>query len=503
MRPAWRPWRIVAAALIPVALLMSLVSWAFASPVGAAPDDDYHLASIWCAQGDRPGLCEPGAEADERSVPRGTVLASLCYAHHPEIPGDCPVAKSDELVTTDRGDFNDHGYPPIYYAVMSVFASTHEATAVLTIRIFNAFLYVAMLSALFLLLPARRRGLLVWSALATLIPLGFFLIASTNPSGWAITSATTLWLALLGYYEARGLGTRIGLGVLATVSVLMGAGARADAAAYGVLAMILVVLLKAERTRVFWLRTILPVALSLVSALLYFSASQGGIVTRATTALSPYDFVWLLWKDLLDLPWLYAGAFGYAPLGWLDTFMPLTVWGTISLVVCGLMFWGIGRMTRRKLWAVGIAAFALVFVPIYILMHDRIWVGAGVQPRYLYPLIVLLVGLCLYGLDRFDLGLGRTQLVVTGSLLIAGFTIALYVNIHRYTTGTDVKTLNLNTNVAWWWDIPLHPMQWWVLGALAFAVAVAAAVVLGLSTAHRNALRGVRYRALETTVAGE
>jgi hypothetical protein len=42
-----------------------------------------------------------------------------------------------------------------------------------------------------------------------------------------------------------------------------------------------------------------------------------------------------------------------------------------------------------------------------------------------------------------------------------------------------------------------------VLGAFAFAVAVAAAVVLGLSTARRNALRGFRYRALETTVAGE
>ncbi|MDR6612450.1 DUF2142 domain-containing protein [Leifsonia sp. 1010] len=503
MRAAWKPWRIVVAVLMPVALFFGLVAWAFASPVGAAPDDDYHLTSIWCAQGDRAGLCEPGPKPDERSVPRAMTLSSLCYAHHSEIPGKCAIPDAEGLVPTDRGNFNDHGYPPVYYAVMSVFASPHLGTAVISIRVFNAFLYVGLLTALFLLLPARRRGLLVWSALATLIPLGLFLVASTNPSGWAVLSATTLWLALLGYYEAASRGRTIGLGVVAAISTIIGAGARADAATYGVLAMILVVVLKAERTRAFLLRSLLPVGLAIVSVLLYLSASQGGVITRQHSTLPPYEFAWLLWKNLLDLPWFYASSFGYTGLGWLDTFMPVSVWGSVTLVVSGLAFWGLGRMTARKVVVLAISALAVVFVPLYILMREQIHVGTGVQPRYIYPLLILLVGLCLYGMNRFDLGLSRLQLIVMGALLIGANGIALYTNIHRYTTGTDAQYLNLNSGVVWWWPIPVLPMQMWVLGSFAFAVAVAAAVVLGLSTARRNALRGFRYRALESTVTGE
>ena len=503
MNLAHKPWRIVVAALIPIALFMSLVVWAFASPVGAAPDDDYHIASIWCAQGDRAGVCEAGASEGERLVPRATVLSSICYAHHSDVNGNCPVPDAQSLVPTDRGNFNDHGYPPVYYAAMSVFASSHLNASVITIRVVNAFLYVAMLTALFLLLPVRRRGLLVWSALATLIPLGMFLVASTNPSGWAVLSATTLWLALLGYYETTSRGRRIGLGILAALSTIIGAGARADAATYGVLAMILVVVLKAERTRLFLLRSLLPVALTIVSVLLYLSASQGGVITRQATPLSPYEFVWLLWKNLIDLPWFYASSFGYTGLGWLDTFMPVAVWGSVLLVVCGLGFWGLGRVTWRKVVVVAVAALAAIVVPLYILMREHIHVGTGVQPRYIYPLLILLIGLCLYGLNRFDLGLSRTQLVLAGALLVIANTVAVYVNIHRYTTGTDVQNLNLNSNVAWWWPIPVHPTQMWLLGAFAFAVAVAAVVTLALADARRNGLTGFRYRALDPSMAGE
>jgi hypothetical protein len=504
MTAPWRPWKIAVAVLVPIALFLSLVSWAFTSPVGSSPDDDYHLASIWCAQGDRAGLCEPGATPDERSVPRATVLSSICYAHHSDINGNCAVPDAAGLVSTDRGNFHDHGYPPVYYAVMSVFASPHIGASVLAIRVANAFLYVALVSALVLLLPIRRRGVLVWSALATLVPLGMFLVSSTNPSGWAVLSATTLWIALLGYYEAVGRGRRIGLAVVAAASTLIGAGARADAATYGVLAMVLVVVLRAERTRVFWLRTILPAVLAVVSVLLYLSASQGGIVSRPHGSLSGYDFVFLLWSNLVNLPWFYAGSFGYdlAGLGWLDTFMPITVWGSVLLVVIGLAFWGLGRMTWRKAVVVGIAALALIVVPLYILMREHINVGTGVQSRYIYPLLILVVALCLYGLNRFDLGLNRVQLVLAGALLVLANTIALYVQIHRYTTGSNEKALNLNTNVAWWWPIPIHPMQMWILASVLFAVAVAGVVVLSAVTARRNGWIGPRYRALDPADIG-
>ena len=62
--------RIVA----PLLLLFALAAWAVASPVGAAPDDDFHLASIWCATGDDERCIVATAEVrnsvEERPVDR-------------------------------------------------------------------------------------------------------------------------------------------------------------------------------------------------------------------------------------------------------------------------------------------------------------------------------------------------------------------------------------------------------------------------------------------------
>ena len=53
-RTRLRWWRVV----LPLALLVVFGSWAVTSPVGSSPDDDYHLSSIWCAGGERSGVCE-------------------------------------------------------------------------------------------------------------------------------------------------------------------------------------------------------------------------------------------------------------------------------------------------------------------------------------------------------------------------------------------------------------------------------------------------------------
>ena len=41
--------RIPLLALAPVLALLTLTAWVFASPIGAGPDDDFHLVSSWCA----------------------------------------------------------------------------------------------------------------------------------------------------------------------------------------------------------------------------------------------------------------------------------------------------------------------------------------------------------------------------------------------------------------------------------------------------------------------
>src|SRR5690606_6641065 len=102
-----------------------------------------------------------------------------------------------------RGNFNG-GYPPLYYAAMGVFAGPDVAISVLVMRAINVLLFVGFASVLFFLLPAARRPTLIWGWLLTTVPLGAFLIASNNPSAWAITGVGSAFLATLGYLESNG-----------------------------------------------------------------------------------------------------------------------------------------------------------------------------------------------------------------------------------------------------------------------------------------------------------
>ncbi|MDR6973261.1 DUF2142 domain-containing protein [Leifsonia shinshuensis] len=471
--------RTVIAALIPVALLAALLSWALASPVGASPDEDYHLGSIWCAQGDRAGLCESTADPGVKRVPASVTKAAKCYAFDILHSGRCPDAGSQELTTSKRGTFNDHGYPPVFYLTMSVFVSQHTAASVLAMRAFNAVLFVGLLTALFLLLSPPRRGIVLWGGLIALVPFGMFIIPSVNPSGWAAISAVTLWLCLIGFYEAQTRGRMIGLGALATVATLMGAGARSDAATYSVLAMVVVVLLKAERTRAFWLKSILTLVLAIVCVVFFLTGSQGGVINPETAApLSGRQTLALAVANLLQLPSLWTGTLGTWGLGWLDTLMPAIVWVPSVTLVAGVAFGALRYAPLRKALAVGLVGLALVAVPLYVLVHDRVTVGNGVQPRYIYPLILLFVGVCLWGLRRLGLGLSGVQLIlIVGGLWLANH-VALYTNLRRYVTGEAAQGLNLDAGADWWWHLPFGPIWVWVIGSLAFLAALAAAAVV-------------------------
>src|SRR5690606_31144837 len=105
--------------------------------------------------------------------------------------------------TTERVNFYG-AYPPVFHAVLSVFVVTDVQVSVILMRLFSSLVFTAMATALFLLLPAPRRQSLVWSWLVTTVPLGLFVLTSTNPSAWAIAGVGLGGLALVGYYETTG-----------------------------------------------------------------------------------------------------------------------------------------------------------------------------------------------------------------------------------------------------------------------------------------------------------
>ncbi len=471
--------------LAPILAFVALGAWAYASPVGSSPDDDHHLISIWCADGNEAN-CLPGTSAANRYVPE-PFSGIACFAYDEERSAACQTRAfadgSAPTYLTDRGNFRG-GYPPVYYATMGLFATPDILASAVAMRFINIALFVGITTALFVLLPIRRRPLLLWGWLITMVPLGLFLIASNNPSGWSITGVGSAWIALLGYFETTG-RRRIALGALFALSVVMAAGSRADAAFFTIGGIAVVLILKFMRSRAFLLSAILPVAGLIVAAAFFATSGQIGagidgftkVATAsagASTAEAPVDAFALLAYNLINLPYLWTGIFGGWGLGWLDTILPWLVVTAGTAVFVGVGFTGLSKMDWRKIAVVGGVGFVLIALPLYVLTKGGDGVGANVQPRYLLPLIVMLAGLLLFEPVGRRIRFTRLQLVVVAVALAASNFIALQTNIRRYVTGTDSLGLNLNDGAEWWWSaVPFSPMVIWIVGSLAFAGAAA------------------------------
>lgn len=469
-------------ALVPVLALLTLLAWVFASPIGAGPDDDYHLVSTWCAGATADETCVPTGKGAERKI--SVELAEIsCFGGNAQQSAACQDAifdgdVTDDLVVTDRGNFYSE-YPPLYYAVMSVFTSADVQLSALLMRVFTVSLFVAMLTALYLLLPGARRPALVVGWLVTTIPLGVFLLASNNPSAWATVGVGTSWIALIGYFETTG-RRRVGLGALYALGVVMAAGSRGDAAVYVGLATVLALVCVFRPRREFFRAALLPVAMGVVALTFLLLSRQAGAgligftETPAANAgedpgpgaesLSAFGS---LAYNVLNAPFLWVGVLGEWGLGWLDTAMPAIV--VLAAVGAFVMagFLGLGRVSRRKGIAVAVVGLVLWVVPVFVLQQGGDTVGENLQPRYLLPLIVLLGGLLAIDAPSPRWTMGQLRIVAVA--LAVAHTVALYFNLRRYLTGVGGGGLNLDIDPEWWWNAPFSPMFVWIVGSLAYA----------------------------------
>ena len=469
-------------ALAPLLALVVLSAWAFASPVASSPDDDFHLVSIWCSTGND-AYCQAGSADENRLVPYA-VLKAPCFKSNSFASAACQDSldfESSEMIQTKRGNFSG-AYPPLYYSVMSVFVGPDVQVSVLAMRIFNIILFIGITTSLYLLLPRSRRPALVWGWLITTMPLGVFLLASNNPSAWAIAGVGSAWLALLGFYESRSRAKRWSLGALVVVSVLMAAGSRGDSAVYVVGALGVAAILAFTNTRTFWMLSILPAVLSAVAVGFFLSARQtasgvsgftGGDAVAATEqtagvvdSLSGFA---LFAYNLLSIPFMWLGAFGGWPLGWIDTPLPVIVMFLGVAAFIGVGFVGLSILNGRKVFVVAAVGLVLTLLPIYVLTQGGDTVGEEVQPRYILPLIVLFGGVLIVQVGRKAFALSRVQAIAVVFVLSVANLVALHMNIRRYVTGIDAPGWNLNAGAEWFWSGAPAPMVVWAIGTIAFA----------------------------------
>ena len=469
---------VLLAALAVIGLILGLGAWGLSSAVGSSPDEDFHLASIWCGLGDREALCASTTEPGHRLIESGLNRAA-CYAFEPEVSAGCQSAlgifANSEVIDSTRGSFSAN-YPPVFYATMGIFASPDIEASVMVMRFVNVLVFAGSFIALLLLLPIQLRRTQFWMWAATVVPLGTFLIASVNPSSWAITGVGTSWIALYGFFRSSG-KRQFGLGILFIFEVLIASGARADAAIYTIIGSALVIALSWRRERAFVLQLLLPFIGASIALAFYSMTLQAGVASTGLADgeldVSGRSSAGVLAANLIQLPMLWIGAFGYWGLGWLDTEMPALVWVSSVTVVIGLIFYSRKSTTRRENLALLVLGIILYALPLYVLQKGLNHVGEQVQPRYILPLIIVFAGIAFLSFARKGFSLTRLQSIFVIVLLVIANSLALFVNSKRYVSGISRSSgFSLNSNVEWWWNIPLDPMMNWFIGSIGFAVAV-------------------------------
>lgn len=469
---SWR--RLLLAVLVPLLLFVALASWSFSSPVAATPDEDFHLASTWCGLGERPGLCEnPGGDTYARLVPAALPTAT-CYAFQAEESAACWDSDLPGMTLVERANA-DGLYPPVFYAVMSVFASPDIPASVMAMRLFNAAFAVGLLTAVFWALPRWIRPALVVSVAATSVPLGVFVLGSINPSSWAVLSGATVWICLYSATQTGGRHRAV-LSALAVFGAVIGAGARADAAVYAVFGVVLALVLGARTGRQQLVPLIVGGGIVVVSVAFYVGAGQGGAVVTGlaggSATLSGQQIV----SNFLEVPSLWVGALGGWALGWIDTNLPAVVEVLATAVFAGALFVGLRHVATRRVIAVVLALVALWAVPFFLLYQSRTVVGDLVQPRYILPLMVIAIGVASLRPDADAAWRGMRAWLAATALTVA-FTVALHTNMQRYTTGVDRFGIDPGAGAEWWWGGAPSPLATWIIGTLAFATALVLLIV--------------------------
>ncbi len=463
--------------------------WAVTSPVGSAPDDDYHLSSIWCGRGIQTGVCEQDpAYPDTRKVPRNVVDASDCFRFLPGQTARCQWASREDttMVWTERINDLQGLYPPGFYKVMSVFVGPNVERSVVAMRLFNALLAALLMAAIMRLTPKGIASAAMIAIPVSFIPLGIFVTVSTNPSAWTIIGLAGYWAFALAWlhrgdpvgpdadapddpqkFDRRG--ALLGAGTF--ICAFLAMSSRVDSNVYVVLATLVVLTMhgwrKARRQPV---RLASLGLLCLAAVVLYFTVSSAALLGAGGGSGVTGDQdsgLGLLLTNITQLPQLFEGIVG-GSLGWFDTNMPAIVTFIGVMAVGALLYRGLAQASTRQIVSMSIAVSALILVPLAYLQSQHLNVGELVQPRYILPLLTILIATaCLSSNPLRRLNLPKAPAITIGALLSISACVAYWVNIQRYIAGQFHPLIEGTLPIKWspLLHAPLIPVS--ILTALA------------------------------------
>jgi hypothetical protein len=487
-------------ALLAVLLTVAFGSWIYAAPEASDPDGNFHLTSIWCGGGFRQGVCEQALTNQGKPV-IGVVRVPEAVA---KAKNGLNELSSQEFVFSTYHNLNStYGdYPKGFFWVQSKFLQTSITQTVLILRWINVLLFVLFFVLANRLLSENLRISLNLAQLVLLMPLGIFVIASNNPSSWAVTGVSTYWAFLFGFLTSKSKRNTFLLGLLSFLSATTASFARGDAAMFVVAISVLVVLVvyarKLVELRKLFSRCKLLIFVLFSTLVSVFSSGHSQTISEGFTdpkgylGRNPSTFFDLdinrVLYNFVKMPEVLMGAFGLdgtsGELGWGDVPIPEMVFLGMFSLLNYLILNCFGKRSKLELLSLSSLLLGLCFVALKILHESGKVLPQFIQTRYFIPLLVALFGLYLSG-STLSLRIAESKTLrrFIATALITSFALSLHSTMSHYIHQTTIFDWNLNDNRVWWWDGEIQPMTIWSIGSMAFAKLVS---MLFLETEIKN-----------------
>jgi len=472
-----------------------LVIWAFASPAGSARDEAYHLASIYCGQGDDPKLC-PQRVRDEQSgllLSEVPMTLSICGAPVGE-PFVCPSSPTSKnwYIT------NDGLYPSYYYWTMNHLAvpNNHQMTLIL-IRLTNAALSALALATTLTLMARSATMAYLLAVLGTATPLVLFLSSSANPRAWSLIGIGMAWPIIGGLLEelVRSIRNhkRIAAQVLTLLaSFMLAAMSRWDSAVmwafvatWGIILQVRPRALSSRVKSYFVISAVLLMSVPFWPA--GFRQGLGFSAVNVRYRISENEIPALVHWLLHALP-KAAEVLGEGEITYPNLRMPDLVSVIGITVVGGLLWWAwAGRRRLVTLFAV----MTIVFTGLILFTHAKVVDDLdpfNIIAQYVVMYVPAVVGLLLSSGTQF----GKRPIpqsaieLVTWPLILA-HTLSLFTLVERF---ADRQYFGLRFIPegpgSWWWKwMPFGPNAWVAIGCLLFAVLVLEIRNVSVEAAHK------------------
>ena len=320
----------------------------------------------------------------------------------------------------------------------------------------------------------ERKWAVLLALFVGMVPVGLFIIPSTNPSSWAIVGVFSAAICAMNFLLSSKRSNRV-IAVLGfIVALLFTRNVRGDVNIMLAICVTLGALSgffirETDRSHKFDRAKLLKLCFLVVPGLLYIHLK---IFSLYPWSVISYILNGSFYSFSNDSPQAFLGFLGGSiQLGSAD-FAPTPVVLILMSVGFATFIVITARFVPLKVKISSGFGLSLLFFMSYWFSLGAI----GLASRYV--MAIYLVSLATFsasavsGRKLINFQFSKSSLITIFLAISLAQSLSLHQSIRRYVTGTNIAGWNLNKGAQWWWTYGPSPMSIWLIGSVAFGVAL-------------------------------